>query len=618
MSDTLYRHYERELLFIRQLSQEFARKYPAAAGSLLIEPNRSVDPHVERLIEAFAFLTARVQQRLDDDFPELTEALLSVLYPHYLAPIPSLAIVQFELDHANAQPGGLTIPRHSPLHTQKIGDVACRFRTCYPVELWPVEVTYGRLQSAPFPPGLQPPPGTATVLRLHLECQAGFQFADLALQKLRFHLAGDAQLVPKLYELIFNNCLQVEFRGIENGCAAAPIVLRPDECLGQVGFEREEGLLPYPQQSFLGYRLLTEFFVFPDKFLFFDLGGWQRVASAGFGGKVEVVLYLNQDFPSGSLEIGADTFRLGCAPVANLFTHTAEPIPVTHTRSAYRVIPDVHHTREMEVYSVDRVLSTDPQATVEYKPFYSIRHDCQWNQQGKAETYWYASRRAAVEQGDEGTEVMLHLTDMNFDASRPADSVLVVKTTCTNRDLPAKLQLAGEALSFELETSVPLKRTRCLRAPTRPLRPPLRRCGHWRLLSHLSLNHLSITDPVEGRTALQEILRLYDFSDAQSGSQSAAINRQTIEGLVGLNSRYSVGRVGGPIASGFCRGVEVTVELDEQMFVGTGAFLFACVLERFLGLYASVNSFVQLVMKTKQAGGCLKKWPPRAGEVQLL
>src|SRR5262249_16783374 len=146
-------------------------------------------------------LTARVQQKLDDDFPELTEALLNVLYPHYLAPIPSLAIVQFDLDHANAQPGGVMIPAHSPLHTQKIGDVACRFRTCYPLELWPIEITSARLQSPPFPPGLQPPSGTVAVLRLHLECQAGHKFSDLSLESLRIHLASDGQLVPKLYEL---------------------------------------------------------------------------------------------------------------------------------------------------------------------------------------------------------------------------------------------------------------------------------------------------------------------------------------------------------------------------------------------------------------------------------
>ena len=569
MSETLYRYYERELLFVRQLANDFAQQYPAAAGSLLLEANRSVDPHVERLIESFAFLTARVQQKLDDDFPEMTEALLNVLYPHYLAPIPSLAIVQFDLDHANSQPSGISVPRHSPLHTQKIGEVACRFRTCYPVELWPIEVSYAGLQSAPFPPGLQPPPGTASVLRLHLECQAGFHFADLALDQLRIHLTGDTQLVPKLYELIFNNCLQVEFRGVDN--TGSPFVLEAAQCLRQVGFERDQGLLPYTNQSFLGYRLLTEFFAFPEKFMFLDLGGWKQAATAGFGNKVEVVLYLNQEFPSGALEINSDSFRLGCTPVVNLFCQTAEPIPVTHTKSGYRVIPDVHYSREMEVYSVDSVVSADPQSTTEYKPFYAIRHDSVWNQQGSSEAYWYASRRASIERGDEGTDVVLHLTDMNFDPNQPADSVLIVKTTCTNREL-ARQAATGRRLrsAFELETSAPLRRTRCLPMPTRTLRPPLRRCGHWRLVSHLCLNHLSITDPVEGRAALQEILRLYDFSDSQSGRQLAAVNRQTIEGVTGLSSRYTVGRVGGPVASGFCRGVEVTVELDEQKFVGTG------------------------------------------------
>ena len=197
-------------------------------------------------------------------------------------------------------------------------------------------------------------------------------------------------------------------------------------------------------------------------------------------------------------------------------------------------------------------------------------------------------------ESDRGDEVYLHLVDLNFNPRVPPDATLVVRTLCTNRDLPNDLQMGGQTLEFELEAAAPLAAINVVRSPTQSLRPPRRRRAHWRLLSHLSLNHLSLTDAAEGKEALQEILRLYDFSDVNAGQQQmAAVNRQLIEGIEGVSSRRVVGRVPGSTASGFCRGIEITVDLDEQKYVGTGVFLFASVLERFLGLYSSINSFSQ-------------------------
>jgi type VI secretion system protein ImpG len=614
MSDDLFRYYERELLFIRQLAQEFARAYPAPAGRLGLEPNRSTDPHVERLIESFALLAGRIHHKLDDEFPELTDALLGVLYPHYLAPIPSMAVIQFELDAARGQlPEGFRIDPHSRLHTAPRGDLPCKFRTCYPVTLWPVRVASARLAAPPFPPGLYPPQGTQAVLVLRLECQGDLTFSALSLEALRFYLCGDDQLIPTLYELLFNHTLRVELRPVGGG--AIPVVLAPEECLSPVGFERGEGLLPYPDQSFPGYRLLTEFFAFPAKFLFLDLRGFGRARRANFGGGAEVVFYLNRTVTSLEQGVEARTFRLGCTPIINLFAQVAEPIALTHARYEYRVVPDVAHPQGMEVYSIDGVTGADLGATTEYRPFYSFRHVTAGE---VPHAFWYASRRPSSAKGDRGTEVYLNLVDLKFNPHVPAEGVLVVRATCTNRDLPAQLQRAGEDLYLELEGAAPLSGIRCLRGPTLPRRPSARRGAYWRLISHLSLNHLSISDPAEGREALCEILRLYDFSDPEAGPQLAAITRHVIEGLTAVSSRRVVGRTGGPTASGFCRGVEVTVEFDEQKFVGPGVYLFACVLERFLGLYASINSFTQLVARTRQREGPLKRWPPRAGERPLL
>jgi type VI secretion system protein ImpG len=618
MSEALFPYYERELLFVRQLAQEFARQYPAAAGRLLLEPNRSADPHVERLIESFALLAGRIHHKLDDEFPELTEGLFSVLYPHYLAPVPSMGIIQFEVDPARAQlPAGFLIEKGSRLYTPPVNNLACRFRTGYPVTLWPVRLASARLQSPPFPPGLHVPPRTAAVLRLQFECQGGMAFPDLELERLRFYLHGDNQVMPHLYELIFNHAAQVVFRPAEPDRTPGPVTLPPDQCLFQVGFEREDSLLVYPQRSFLGYRLLTEFFAYPAKFLFVDLAGWRQARRAGFRDRLEVVVFLNRTVKSVEQAVDASTFRLGCTPAVNLFEQTAEPIPVTQARYEYRVLPDVAHPLGMEVYSVEAVTSTDPTTnrTTEYQPFYSFRH----GRTDEEQTFWYAARRRSTAPDDRGTDVYLNLVDLAFNPRLPADSTLVVRTVCTNRDLPSLLHQAGEDLPFALEAAAPLSRINCLRSPTPPLRPPLRRGAHWRLVSHLSLNHLSLTDPVEGLEALQEILRLYDFSDPEAGQQQlAAVTRQLIDGIVAMRTRRVIGRTRGETASGFCRGVEVTLEFDEQKYVGTGVFLFASVLERFLGLYASINSFSQLVGKVRQSEGVFKKWPPRAGELPLV
>jgi type VI secretion system protein ImpG len=616
MNDALLRCYEHELQFVRQLAQEFAKQYPRVANRLRLEQGHSIDPHVERLIEGFAFLTARIQNKIDDEFPELTDALLGVLYPHYLAPIPSMTVVQFEVDAGRAQlPNGFPIPRHSALCSPPVRDLPCKFRTGYPVTLWPIELTGARFQLPPFPAGLKPPPKAAAALRLQLECRGEMNFADLALDKLRFFLNGDNQLVPYLYDFLFNQTLQVVFRPLERDAKQAPITLDPQECLTQVGFERDEGLLPYPNQSFLGYRLLTEFFTFPYKFLFLDLGGWRRVCQARFSNRVEVVFFLKKTLPNLEQGVEAQTFRLNCVPIVNLFEQTAEPIPLTHSRYEYPIVPDVAHQDGMEVYSVEGVSSTNPtmSTTTEYRPFYSCRHS---DSRESEQAFWYTSRRPSP-WGDRGTDVYLSLADLNLNPRLPAEAVLNVRTLCTNGNLPTRLQHSGEDLDFELMAAAPLNRVRCLRSPTPPLRPPLRRGAQWRLVSHLCLNYLSLTDAGEAREALQELLRLYDFSDPEAGHQQAAVTQQLVEGILSVSSQRVVGRTGSPTSSGFARGIQVTIEFDEQKFVGTGAFLFASVLERFLALYASINSFTQLVGKTKQAEEYFK-WPPRSGEQPLL
>jgi type VI secretion system protein ImpG len=619
VSEALYPYYERELIFIRQLAREFGQRYPAEAGRLMLEPDRSGDPHVERLIQAFALIAGRIHRKLDDEFPELTEALLGVLYPHYMAPIPSMAVLQFELDPARAElRDGFVIPAHSKLRTRGLGDLMCRYRTGYPVTLWPVKVPRAQFLMPPFPPGMAPPPRTGSILRLELETMGGLSFRDLSLQRLRFYLSGEPQLIATLYAFLFNHSSQVALRTPGKGANGGAITLDPASCLEQVGFGLNEGLIPYPDQSFLGYRLLTEFFAFPSKFLFLDLARLDEACRAGFGDRMEVLFYFSQGSELLQQGVGNETFLLGCTPIVNLFERLAEPVPLTQTQYEYRVVPDVTNPDGMEVFSVDSVSSTSIETgkTVAYRPFYSLRH----GHEDEQRAYWYAARRPSRRDKDRGTDVFLNLVDLDFNPHLPADSTLIVSTMCLNRDLPGEIRKLGERLGFDLEAAAPLSRIRCVRSPSPTLRPPMRRGLYWRLLSHLSLNHLSITDPTQGREALQEILKLYDFSDPETNKEEKTLASQLIEGILSVSSRRVVGRVGSPddAESGFCRGVEVTIEFDEEKYLGTGTFLFASVLERFLGLYTSINSFTQLVAKTRQGWGALKRWPPRAGEHQLL
>jgi type VI secretion system protein ImpG len=615
----LWTYYDRELRAIRRLAREFAQQYPREAGRLGLEADRSTDPHVERMIEAFAYLAGRVHLKIDDEFPELTDAMLGVLYPHYLAPIPSMTMVQFDVGPGQADsPTGVAVPRHSPLVTPPVEGLACRYRTGYNVTLWPLTIGEAKLQSPPFPRTAAAPPGAKALLRLRIDAVGAQPAAGLELDTLRLHLAGDTTLTTTLYELIFNNVVQVVFRDTAAPPGGPAAIFEPGPVLKPVGLEPDDALLPYPPTAFPGYRLLTEFFAYQPRFLFFDLGGWRDAKAAGVlkGRQVEVQLFLNRSVsPEWEQAVSARTFRLGCTPAINLFEKTCEPIPLTQKKYEYQVIPDVHNPNGTEVYSINEVVHEDPQSgqVTVYEPFYSYRH----GDKSRGRAYWYGRRRPSLRPDDRGSEVDLHLVDLDFDPRLPNVPTLVVKATCLNRDLPTQLQRAGEDLSLEAQFAAPAA-LRVLRAPTATLHPPLRRHAHWRLMSHLVLNHLSLADGEEGRRALQEYLALYDFSDPQSEPQLAAVTQQVRDGVLNVKGRRVVEFVGGDAGGGYARGIEITVELDEEKYVGIGSYLFASVLERFVALYASVNSFTKLVYRTKQQGGDVKRWPPRAGEQAVV
>jgi type VI secretion system protein ImpG len=519
-----------------------------------------------------------------------------------------MAIVQFLLGREQVQlTEGFTVARGSRLNTRPVAGTPCSFLTNYPVTLWPIEVESARLDPDRVVHPDKPPDGVA-LLQIALRCTGGTTFGELAIDRLRFHLDGTGAGPSVLYESLLNDVCRVVVRGRLGGDRVESVVL-PSRAIEPVGFGRDEGMFPYPNRSFPGYRLIQEYLAFPEKFLFFDLTGLDRARARGLGESVELLFFLKQP-PRAVFTVQPENFRLGCTPVVNLFSQIAEPIALNQTKVEYRVVPDVHRPTATEVYSIDSVTGTAGylDEPVHYEPFFSVRHATEGR---GARAFWHATRRPSSRKDDPGTEVDLSFVDSEFRPTLPASAMITVRTTCTNRDLPSRLPFGGAQGDFELEGKAPVSRVRCLRRPTKSARPPLGRTARWPLISHLALNHLSLVDSDEGLDALRELLRVYDFTDS-------AVTRQQIAGITGVSSRRVAGRTGRKVGNVVCLGVEVDLTFDDSNYVGSGAFLLASVLERFLGLYVSINSFSQLVARTRQREGILRKWPPRAGERTLL
>lgn len=610
MTQTLFQYYERELHYQREQSQEFAARYPAAASRLRMDATGTADPHVERLIQSVALLGARVHRRLDDDLPEVTDALLSILYPHYLRPIPSMAVVSLAADPANLPAEGIAVPRHLPIRTSAVGGHSCRYRTTQSTHLWPIEITDVRMMQQPLGDGPPAPHGTESAIRIRLRNIHNLPLNTIPLDSLRLHLTGSDAIVSGLYEALANDASEVAFV-----CGQSdPVRLPARSVLSPTGFERDQGMLPYPPQSFDGYRLLTELFSFPDKFAFIDLSGWEQCRQNMHSRDAEVWIFLNASHGEISADVRSDHIQLGCTPVVNLYPKICEPIQFTRQRSEYRVVPDASRRTHSEVYSVESVISSRAGDDSRWRPFFDLgRRDYALADGG----YWHSTRRESGSATDNGTEVYLQLVDNQFDPCVPSAEVITVEAMCTDRDAPTLLKQHGGTIAWQVDAAIPISQVRCLKHPTECLRPPLRRHAHWNLISHLSLGHRFIEGP-EGLRTLREMLRLYDFSDPNSYDSRGATTRQMIEGLTDLRHRTVTRQVGPANEGCFARGSQLTFVVDEDRYDSTGVFLFSSVLERFLGLASGINSFVETRIESRQRDGVIAHFPPRSSEEPLL
>ena len=604
MSDQLLPLYDQELAYLRNLAGEFADAHPKIAGRLRLTEDAVDDPHVARMIEAFALIAARIRQKLDDEFPELTASMLGALYPHLLAPFPSAAIACFapleDLD------GPYRVARHTALEMEPVDGEACRYRTTQEVELWPIAVRSASLGTRPIVAPSGPfTERAACSLRVVLECLSPTEtFAELGVDRLRFFLRGLPQHSAALYELLCNDLIGIAVADHADDPGA--VFLGP-QALSPVGFEPDQALLPYSPRSFVGYRLLGEYFGFPAKFLFVDVAGLSGKTLRGAGRSIELFFYFRRAAPGLERQVDAESLALGCTPIVNLFSQRAEPVQLTHEAAEYIIVPDARRHATREIYAVETVtLSQAGRQNRTVLPFFASHHAVD----PAAATLYYTTQRRRLSEGDDSTDVTLSIVDGELGPNSPTDGIVAIETTCLNRDLPRQLPYGGSRPRLSMvEGSAEITAVRCITPPTPTLRPPHARRAAWRLISQLSLNHLSLADETQGADALREILRLHDVRDIPE-------TRAALEAIRAVSSTRGTARL--PGSGAICRGVDVALELNATRLEGSGAFLFASVLDRFLGLYTSINSFSRLTVWLQGRGEAFRTFPARAGERPLL
>ena len=608
MSESLLPYYNRELRAIRRLAGEFADAYPKVAARLRVTPDAVDDPYVERLLEGVAFTAARVQQRLDDELPEFSETLLEMLAPHLLAPVPSMTTLK--LAPPPESQGPTRVPRGLLVETEPVRGEPVRFSTCHDVTVWPLAVETFRLSGLPLAaPANGRVQGAMACLRIGLRTTTPeLSFAKLGLDRLRLHLRGVGAQASALHELLCTSTIGIALA--DSPADPRPTLLGP-ECLQPAGFAPEEAALPWPNRSFAGYRLLTEWFAFPEKYLYLDLSGLEARTMLQESEKLDIFIYLDRAMPELERNLGPENVALGCTPAINLFPQRCEPIGLDGTQSEWMIVPDIRRPTALEVYAVESVRESRPDGRRRaVLPFYRLGRTEQ-DEATMAEVNYVSFRRGATPPVT-GTQTWIELRDQVFDPAQPAEGVLTIEALCCNRDLPALLPFgAGQPRLRVAQGGSPVSAVDCISPPTPTLRPRLNDRGAWRLISHLALNHLSVTGGESGAAALREILRLHDLRDT-------AETRAAIGALVAVDTRPGVARLPGGRAGAFARGLDVTLTFDPQAWQAAGLYPLAQVIERFLALQVSVNAFSRTLVALRGRPGLAARFAPRSGTRTLL
>jgi len=575
------KYYQDELAYLRELGQEFAKANPEGAHFV---GEAGGDPDVERLLEGFSFLTARIRQKLDDELPELTHSLVEMFWPHYLRSIPSMTILQFEA-LPQAAKEARSILRGSEVQSVPVDGTPCRFRTAYDVHLAPVSIESLALKT-------ETPPS----LRIKFKVSDGVQLPKVAPASLRLHLAGDAVVSRALYL-----CLRRYLKRIVVQAPGAKPLELPKAAVRPAGFSPEELLLPFPGNSYTGFRLLQEYFAFPSKFMFLDVAGLEGLASLGPVPSFELVFELSR-LPEDMPPVTAANVLLHCTPAVNLFSHEADPIRLDQTRTEYKVRPSGDNSQHFEIFTIDKLSGVVKGIgkSREYRPLFKFTRPS-----GNDVLFYRSRLQPAV--ADDGNDVFLTPLPSQATGEMPDIEVLSLELTCTNRQLPTKLK-PGD-VNAPTSASPTFARFKNITKPSPAVPPPLGSDLHWRLLSHLALNYLSLID----LDTLRVTLGLYNFR-ARVDRQAENAQRLLLEGIKRIAAAPATRLVEGyPV-----RGLSVEVDLDEENFGSEGeAYLFGAILDEFFAQYASINAFLRLTVKGIKFGE-IHSWPTRIGERIIL
>ncbi|MEP6651890.1 MAG: type VI secretion system baseplate subunit TssF [Myxococcales bacterium] len=625
MDPRLLQYYGRELQYIREMGGEFAREYPKIAGRLGLETFECTDPYVERLLEGFAFMAARVHLKIDAEFPRFTQHMLEIVYPHYLAPTPSMATVQLQPslgEGALAQ--GYLVPRGTVLRsTLGRGDqTACEYRTAHDVALWPLEILHaeytgyiGDLSDANLP--VRP----RAAVRLKLRTTAGLKFSELALDDLTLYLRGSDELPMRLYEQLIGHAVGVIARPTTRPVPWQHVI--SDRPTAPVGFEDDESLLAYGPRSFQGYRLLHEYFAFAARYLYVKLGALAAAVRRCVAQEMEIVVLTDLHDRSLDGVISAENFGLFCTPAINLFPRRADRIHLTEVETEYHVVPDRTRPMDLEIHSIKEVVGFGSSSEVKqtFRPFFAQGDHSSSDELPGYYTLQRQPRVLSARQRTRGTrssyvgsEVFVSLVDANEGPYRSSLRQLAIETLCTNRDLPLHLSLGQGSTDFTIDSGAPVEAIRCLSGPTAPRSSHAYGDMSWRLISHLSLNYLSLLDGEgeggEKGAALRELLSLY-ADLAEPGV------RKQIDGVRSTSCSSITRALPVPGPTTFGRGLEVGITCDETAFEGSGVFLLGAVMQRFFSKYVSINSFTETVLRTFQRGEVMR-WPARPGLRQTI
>lgn len=619
MDPNLMRHFESELTFLREMGAEFAAEFPKVAARLDIASAEVADPYVERLLEGFAFLTARIQLKMEAEFPTFTQSLLQMVYPHYFAPTPSMAIVKFTPDAGiKDSPVGVDLPAglelRSLLGTED--QTNCEFRTAHKLHLLPIEVVEAEYIGSPAAVstlGLPDQANTRAAIRLKLRSNGNIPISKLALQRLSFYLGGPENARMRLYEQLSAHVTAIVVRP---GTRPLPWQEKlPKGSLQAAGFDPQDALLPRTSVTFDGYRLLQEYFAMPERFLFFTLDNLERPAIRCSSNELEIIIMLDRSEPA-LLGFGPDHMQLNCTPAINLFSKRSDRINLSDLDSEYMIVPDRMRPLDYEVYSVKSIegYSVDGGPAQPFFPFYAANdlsrnpgHRSYYILRRQPHRLSSRARQRGPRSGYLGHEAYVSLVDADHAPIRGALRQLGLDLLCTNRDLPLSMPVGKRNTDFTIVVNAPVASVRCIVGPTPPR--PCRSDGEyaWRFISHLALNYLSLTDTseVQGAAALREMLRLY----APSGGQMAS---RQLDALQSVASTPIVRRIpgAGPVCAG--RGLQVTVTLDETPFAGSSGVLLGAVLDRFFAKYVSINGFTETVLRSPDRGEIMR-WPMRLG-----